>query len=111
MGNTAQHCRLGLFQDSDFAGALEDSKSISGGVLYFFGETEHLFQSVGCAGNKHQFLIAPQESELISLDAGLRMDGLPALGPCMGHCDRGAKYNQGKHSTWSHSLRETWADP
>ena len=26
VGNTAQHCRLGLFQDSDFAGDLEDSK-------------------------------------------------------------------------------------
>ena len=26
MGNKAQHCRLGLFQDSDFAGDVEDSK-------------------------------------------------------------------------------------
>ena len=26
VSNTAQHCRLGLFQDSDFAGELEDSK-------------------------------------------------------------------------------------
>ena len=31
--NTAQHCRLGLFQDSDFAGDFEDSKSASGGIL------------------------------------------------------------------------------
>ena len=29
-GNTAKQCRLGLFQDSDFAGDLEDSKSTSG---------------------------------------------------------------------------------
>ena len=29
VGNTAQHCRMGLFQDSDFAGDHEDSKSIS----------------------------------------------------------------------------------
>ena len=36
-GNTAQHCRLGLFQESDFAGDLEDSKSTSGGVLCIFG--------------------------------------------------------------------------
>ena len=28
--NTAKQCRLGLFQDSDFAGDLEDSKSTSG---------------------------------------------------------------------------------
>ena len=33
VGNRARHCRLGLFQDSDFAGDLEDSNSTSGGVL------------------------------------------------------------------------------
>ena len=37
VGNTAQHCRLGMFQDSDFAGDLEDSKSTSGGVSCIFG--------------------------------------------------------------------------
>ena len=31
-GNTAQQYRLGLFQDSDFAGDLEDSKSTSVGL-------------------------------------------------------------------------------
>ena len=36
-GNTAQHCILGLFQDSDFAGDLEDSKSTPGGILCIFG--------------------------------------------------------------------------
>ena len=30
VGNTAKQCSLGLFQDSDFAGDLEDSKSTSG---------------------------------------------------------------------------------
>ena len=33
VGNTAKQCRLGLFQESDFAGYLEDSKSTSGGTL------------------------------------------------------------------------------
>ena len=33
VGNIAKQCRLGLFQDSDFAGDLEDSKSTSGGTL------------------------------------------------------------------------------
>ena len=33
VGNTAKQCTLGLFQDSDFAGNLEDSKSTSGGTL------------------------------------------------------------------------------
>ena len=37
VGNTVQHCRLGLFQDSDFACDLEDSKSTSGEVLCIFG--------------------------------------------------------------------------
>ena len=37
VGNTVQRCRLGLFQDSDFAGDLEDSKSTSRGVLWIFG--------------------------------------------------------------------------
>ena len=33
VGNTAKQCRLGLFQDSAFAGDLEDSKCTSGGTL------------------------------------------------------------------------------
>ena len=37
VGNTAQRCRLGLCQDSDFAGDLEDSKSTSGEVFCIFG--------------------------------------------------------------------------
>ena len=37
VGNTAKQCRLGLFQDSDFAGDLEDSKSTSGRTLCIFG--------------------------------------------------------------------------
>ena len=37
MGNTAKHCRWGLFRDSDFARDLEDSKSTSGGTLCIFG--------------------------------------------------------------------------
>ena len=36
VGNTAQQCRLGLFQDSDFDGDLEDSKSTSGEILCIF---------------------------------------------------------------------------
>ena len=37
VGNTAKQCRLGLFQDSDFAGDLEDSKSTSGrNIMHFW---------------------------------------------------------------------------
>ena len=34
--NTVKQCRLGLFQDSDFAGDLKDSKSTSGGNIVRF---------------------------------------------------------------------------
>ena len=43
VGNTAKQCRLRLFQDSDFAGDLEDSNSTSGGTLCVFGS--HTFVS------------------------------------------------------------------
>ena len=44
-----------LFQDSDFAGDLEDSQSISG-ESYASSEVEHLFPQVGCAKSKHRCL-------------------------------------------------------
>ena len=43
VGNTAKQCSLGLFQDSDFAGDLEDSKSTSGEHSAFL-EGIHLFR-------------------------------------------------------------------
>ena len=39
VGNTAKQCRLGLFQDSDFAGDLEDSKSTSGSLVEYCPST------------------------------------------------------------------------
>ena len=44
VGNTAKQCRLGLFQDSDFAGDLDDSKSTSGGTLCILGS--HTFDPI-----------------------------------------------------------------
>ena len=78
MGNTAKQCRLGLFQDSDFAGDLEDSKSISGGTLCIFGSHTYVPRSWMC---KKQTAVSHSstESEIISLDTGLRLDGLLAL--------------------------------
>ena len=78
MRNTAQHCRLGLFQDSDFAGDLEDSKSASGGVLFIFGSRTFVPVSWMCM-KQTSVSHSSTESEIISLDAGLRMDGLLAL--------------------------------
>ena len=78
MGNTAKQCRLGLFQDSDFAGDLEDSKSTSGGTLCIFGS--HTFVPISWMYKKKTAVShSSTESEIISLDTGLRLDGLPAL--------------------------------
>ena len=78
MGNTAKQCRLGLFQDSDFAGDLEDSKSTSGGTLCVFGS--HTFVPISWMCKKQTSVYhSSTESEIISLDTGLRLDGLPAL--------------------------------
>ena len=78
VGNTAKQCRLGMFQDSDFAGYLEDSKSASGGTLCIFGS--HTFVPISWMCKKQTSVShSSTESEIISLDAGLRMDGKHAL--------------------------------
>ena len=78
MGNTAKQSRLGLFQESDFAGDLEDSKSTSGGTLCVFGS--HTFVPISWMCKKQTAVShSSTESEIISLDTGLRLDGLPAL--------------------------------
>ena len=63
---------------SDFAGDLEDSKSTSGGILCIFGSRTFVPISWMC---KKQTSVSHSstESEIISLDALLRMDVLPAL--------------------------------
>ena len=78
VGNIAKQCRLGLFQDSDFAGDLEDSKSTSGGTLCVFGSHTFVPTSWMC---KKQTSVSHSstESEIVSLDAGLRLDGISAL--------------------------------
>ena len=78
VGNTAKQCRLGLFQDSDFAGGLEDSKSTSRGTLCVFGS--HTFVPISWMCKKQTLVShSSTESEIISLDAGLRLVGLPSL--------------------------------
>ena len=78
VGNTARQCRLGLLQDSDFAGDLEDSKSTSGGTLCVFGS--HTFVPISWMCKKQTSVSHKStESEIISLDAGLRLDGIPLL--------------------------------
>ena len=78
VGNTAKQCRLGLCQDSDFGGDLEDSKSTSGGILFIFGS--HTFVPISWMCKKQTSVShSSTEAGIKSLDAGLRMDGIPAL--------------------------------
>ena len=60
VGNHAMDCKLGLFQVADFSKKLADSTSSSGGVM--------------CVSHYNN------EAEIISLDPGLRMESIPALG-------------------------------
>ena len=66
------------FKTQIFAGDLEDSKSTSGGTLCVFGS--HTFVPISWMCKKQTAVShSSTESEIISLDAGLRLDGIPAL--------------------------------
>ena len=77
LGNTTKQCRLGLFQDSDFAGDIEDSKSTYGGTLCIF--RSHTFVPIWMCKKQAAVSHSSTKSEIISLDIGLRLDGLLAL--------------------------------
>ena len=74
----AQHCRLGLFQDSDFAGDLEDSNSTSGENLMYLWKWNICSHGRLCK-KRTSVSHSSTESEVISLEAGLRMDCIRAL--------------------------------
>ena len=66
VGYTAKQCRLGLFQDSDFAGDLEDSKFTSGRTLCVFGS--HTFVPIRWMCKKQTSVShSSTESEILSL--------------------------------------------
>ena len=66
------------FKTPIFAGDLEDSKSTSGGTLCIFGS--HTFVPISWMCKKQSSVShRSTESEIISLDAGLRWDGIPAF--------------------------------
>ena len=79
-----EDCKSGPFQDASFAGDVRDSKSASGGVPCVFGSQKCLPISWMC---QKQTAVphSSAEPEIISPDAGLRMDGLTALqfGKCV----------------------------
>ena len=78
VGDYPKDCWLGLFVDASFAGELEDSKSTSGAYLCLVGPRTFVPLSWIC---KRQTAISHSstEAEVISLDAALRMEGLPSL--------------------------------
>ena len=66
------------FKTLIFAGGLEDSKSTSGGTLCVFAS--HTFVPISSMCKKQTSVShSSTESEIIPLDAGLRLDGIPAL--------------------------------
>ena len=66
------------FKTPIFSGDLEDSKSTSGGTLCVFGS--HTFVPISWMCKKQTSVShSSTESEVMSLDAGLRLDGIPAL--------------------------------
>ena len=78
--NTVQKIRLWLFQDFDTAGNPEDSKSTSGGTLCVFGS--RTFVPISWMWKKQTCVShSSTDSEIISLNTGLRMDGIPVLDP------------------------------
>ena len=79
VGNTSKQCRLGLFHDSDFAGDLEDSKiHFWTNIVRIFGSHTIVPTSWMCQ-KQTAVSHSSTESEIISLDTGLRLDCLPAL--------------------------------
>ena len=78
VGNQAAYCKLGSLQDADYARNLTDSKSTSSVVLCFLGS--HMFVPLSCACKKQTAVSHSRtEAEMLSLDAGLRMEGFPAV--------------------------------
>ena len=75
VGNTAKQCGLGLFQDSVFAGDLGGFKIHLWGTLCGFGS--HTFVPISWMCKKQTAVShSSTESEIISLDVKLRMDGM-----------------------------------
>ena len=78
VGDAPSQCWLCLFSDASFAGDLRDSKSTSGGLLCLVGPNTYVPLSWLC---KKQGAVSHStaEAEVISLDTGIRLEGLPAL--------------------------------
>ena len=78
MGNNAKLLQVGIVPRLCFLQETLRTQNQHQAKFCAFLEVEHWYRSVGCARNK-LFFRSSTESEIISVDAGLRMDGLPAL--------------------------------
>ena len=78
VGDYRKDCWLALVVDASFAGDLEDSKSTNGAYLCIVGPRTFVPVTWIC---KRQTAVSHSstEAEVISLDAALRMEGLPSL--------------------------------
>ena len=78
VGDLPHECKLMHFVDASFAGDLKDSKSTTGGILFLVGPNtcvplSHSVKKQGAVSH------SSTEAEIISMDANMRVDGLPAL--------------------------------
>jgi hypothetical protein len=78
VGDKAEDCKIALFTDASFAGDLRDSKSTTGAYLCLVGPNTFVPITWLC---KKQGAVShsSSEAEVIALDAGVRMEGIPAL--------------------------------
>ena len=91
VGNTGKQCRLGLFQDSDFAGDLEGSKSTSGGTLCVFGS--HTFVPISWMCKKQTSFFA-QINRIRNHFFGCRIE--------IGCFARSGIVGSDRYSSWEH---------
>ena len=78
IGDPPDKCHVGLFVDANYAGDAKDSKSTSGGLIVIYGP--HTFAPVTAICKRQGFVShSSTESEIISLEHGMRTEGLPML--------------------------------
>ena len=78
VGDEPQNCKIAQFSDASFGGDLTDSKSITGAYLCLVGPNTRVPLAWMC---KKQGAVSHSstEAEMIALEAGMRMEGIPAL--------------------------------
>ena len=79
VGNTAQSMQIRIVSRFWFCRRPWRLKHQHQVDSYAFSEAKHLCQEVGCARNRPQFHTVQQKLRVISLDAVLCIDGIPAL--------------------------------